>query len=102
MDDGGSGVPPFLDDRSLQGYILFVAYEFTENEHELETAAASSRSGKPPLKAAAIGVLDPPVPPRKPVGPLQRLPASLLLKILAVVILFGVGLSILLLLLHAL
>ena len=79
-----------------------MAYEFTAGEHELETAAASSRYGKPPLKAAGIGVMDPPVPPRKPVGPLQRLPASLLLKILAVIILSGVGLSILLLLLHAL
>jgi hypothetical protein len=84
------------------GNIFIVPYEFTENEREPETAAASSRYGKPPLKAAGIGVLDPPVPPRRPVGPLRWIPAPLLLKILAVLILSGIGISILLLLLHTL
>ena len=41
-------------------------YEFAENEFELEPDASSARSGGPPPKLTGTGVLDPPVPPKRP------------------------------------
>jgi hypothetical protein len=60
-----------------------MAYTFTEWEQEPEAQASSGRTGGPPRKSIGIGVLDPPVPPKKPVGPIPGIPASLLLRILA-------------------
>ena len=66
-------------------------YEFREHENELEPEAGGSRSGVPPRKHTGAAVLDPPVPPRKPLSPIPSIPVSTLLKILAVLILVGIG-----------
>jgi hypothetical protein len=58
-------------------------YEFTECEQEPEARPSSRRTGGPPRKSSGIGVLDPPVPPKKPVGPIRGIPASLLLRMVA-------------------
>jgi hypothetical protein len=68
-------------------------YEFTEYEDELEPDAAGSRRGSPPRKHSAAGVLDPPIPPRKPLSPIPSIPISALVKILAVLILLGIGVA---------
>jgi hypothetical protein len=70
-------------------------YEFREWEEELEPQASSARVGGPPHKSSGIGVLDPPGPPKRPPGPLAALPASFLLRLLAALILAGLGLFIL-------
>jgi hypothetical protein len=74
-------------------------YEFIEDSFELEPQPSSAHSGGPPRKTTGIGVLDPPVPPKGPIGPLRRLPASVWMRILGIVLLAGIGISILLLLL---
>jgi hypothetical protein len=66
-------------------------YEFTDREYEPEAQASSSRGNIPPRKFTGVGVLDPPVPPKKQPGPLTPLPASLLERVLAVIILIGVA-----------
>jgi hypothetical protein len=71
-------------------------YEFQEREYEPETQAASSRGGGPPRKLTGVGVLDPPVPPRRQRQPLTPIPASRIVHILAVIILVGVFASALL------
>jgi hypothetical protein len=58
-------------------------YEFTECEQEPEAQPSSGRTGGPPRRSTGIGVLDPPVPPKKPVGPIPAIPASLLLRFVA-------------------
>ena len=58
-------------------------YEFTEWEQEPEAQPSSGRTGGPPRKSTGVGVLGPPVPPKKPVGPIPGIPASLLLRIVA-------------------
>lgn len=68
-------------------------YEYAEWEEELEAQASSGRAGGPPRKHTAIGVLDPPGPPKKPPGPLAALPASFLLRVMAGLILAGLGLT---------
>jgi hypothetical protein len=73
-------------------------YEFREWEEELEPQASSARLGGPPRKMTGIGVLDPPVPPRRPPGPLAALPASFLMRLLAALILLGLAGSLYLLL----
>lgn len=83
----------------LGANILCMPYEFREWEAELEPQAASARTGGPPRKSTAIGVLDPPIPPRRPPGPLVPLPTSFLLRLFAGLILAGLGLTTLLLLL---
>src|SRR5580700_4739937 len=40
-------------------------YEFTEWEQEPEPEASSSRIGGPPRKVTGIGILDPPLPPKR-------------------------------------
>jgi hypothetical protein len=73
-------------------------YEFQEREYEPETRAASSRGGGPPRKITGVGVLDPPVPPRRWREPLAPIPASQIVRIFAVIILLGLFASALLLL----
>ena len=74
-------------------------YEFAENEFELEPASSSARSGGPPRKFTGIGVLDPPVPPKRPPGPIPALPASLFLRVIGGLLLLGLITGILFLLL---
>lgn len=73
-------------------------YEFAENEFELEPASSSSRPGGPPPKFTGIGILDPPVPPKRPPGPIPAVPASLSLRVLGAVLLLGLAAGILFLL----
>ena len=61
-------------------------YDFAEYEPEPE-AQASGRFSGPPSKFTGIGVLDPPVPPKRPPGPIPAAPTSLLWRIAAAVIL---------------
>jgi hypothetical protein len=68
-----------------------VPYEFAENDFELEPASSSARSGGPPRKHTGIGVLDPPVPPKRPPGPIPATPSSLLFRILGGVILVALA-----------
>lgn len=67
-------------------------YEFRQWDDEMETAPSSARLGGPPRKATRIGVLDPPGPPNRPPGRLAGLPASLPKRLLAGLILAGLGL----------
>jgi hypothetical protein len=73
-------------------------YEFAENEFELEPDASSARSGGPPRKLTGRGILDPPVPPKRPPGPIPATPASFLLRVLAGLLLLGLASGILFLL----
>jgi hypothetical protein len=66
-------------------------HEFTEREEELEAQAAGGRWGSPPRKHTAIGILDPPVPPKKPVSPTPMIPRTIF-KSLTVLILLGLAL----------
>lgn len=68
-------------------------YEFKRREEDPEPEAGGSRLGGPPHKHTAAGVLDPPVPPRKPLGPIPAIPRSILVKIFAVLILLGIAVS---------
>jgi hypothetical protein len=52
-------------------------YEFTDREYEPEAQASASRGGIPPRKITGVGVLDPPVPPKKQPGPLTPDPRFL-------------------------
>ena len=90
-----------LDEILGMGVALRVMpYEFTDREYEPEAQASSSRGGVPPRKITGVGVLDPPVPPRKQPGPLTPIPASRLKRIFAVIILIGVGIVLAMLLVH--
>lgn len=62
-------------------------YEFTEYEAEPEPQASSGRAGRPPRKNTAAGVLDPPVPPRRPPGPLASIPAKWWIRAFAGIVL---------------
>jgi hypothetical protein len=73
-------------------------YEFAENEFELEPASSSNRSGGPPRKFTGIGILEPPVPPKRPPGPIPLAPASLILRVLGGVLLLGLAAGMLFLL----
>lgn len=66
-------------------------HEFHPREEEPEAEAGGRRIGGPPNKHTAAGVLDPPVPPRKPPGPIPAIPRSTLIKIFAIVILLGLA-----------
>jgi len=68
-----------------------VPYEFAENEFELEPSSSAARSGGPPNKRTSIDILDPPVPPKRPPGPIPATPASLLLRIFAGLLLIGLA-----------
>lgn len=63
-------------------------YEFTEWEQEPTPQASPSRAGVPPRKTTAIGILDPPVPPKRQ-NPLLPLAGPLILRIFAATILLG-------------
>jgi hypothetical protein len=73
-------------------------YEFAECKFELEPEASSGHFGGPPRKRTGIGVLDPPVPPRRPPGPIPAARASLFLRILGALLLLGLASGILFLL----
>jgi hypothetical protein len=75
-----------------------VPYDFTENEFALEPESSSARSGGPPRKVTRIGILDPPVPPKRPPGPIPATPASLFLRVLGGLLLVGLTAGILFLL----
>jgi len=77
---------------------LGVPYEFAENEFELGSQASSARGGGPPRKLTGIGVLDPPVPPKRPPGPIPMLPSSLFFRILSGLLLIGIAVTLFLLL----
>lgn len=68
-------------------YSVVMAYAFAENEHELEPLASSARGGGGPPKFTATAVLDPPVPPKRPPGPIPLTPASMIFRIFAGLIL---------------
>jgi len=68
-----------------------MAHEFTHREEEPEAQAAGGRHGRPPGKHTAVGVLDPPVPPKKPVPPTPAIPRTAG-KLFAVLILVGLAL----------
>jgi len=53
----------------------------------LEPQASSARGGGPPRKFTGIGVLDPPRPPKRPLGPIPSSPTSLLWRIAATLLL---------------
>ena len=77
-------------------------YEFTQWEDEPEPQTSSARSGSPPRKHTEIGILDPPEPPKRPLGAIPAIPWSSVLRGFALLILVGVALGIVLLLLRAL
>jgi hypothetical protein len=60
-----------------------VPYDFAENAFELDPQAPSAHGGGPPRKQTGIGVLDPPVPPKRPPGSIPAIPSSLLFRIFA-------------------
>jgi len=62
-------------------------HDFSEYEPELEPQASSARGGGPPRKFTGIGVLDPPRPPKRPLGPIPSSPTSLLWRIAATLLL---------------
>ena len=64
-------------------------YEFAENEFGLEPEASSARSGGPPPKLTGIGVIDPPVPPKRRPGPFPAGLVSLFLRVLGGLLLLG-------------
>jgi hypothetical protein len=68
-----------------------MAYEFTDFEYEPETQASSGHGGQPPSLWTAAGVLDPPVPPKRPPGPIPLLLTPRVLRIIATVLLAGIG-----------
>jgi hypothetical protein len=74
-----------------------MAYEFTNNEFELEPAPSSSRGGFPPRKNTAAGVLDPPFPPKHPPEPIPATPSRLGFLIVMGVLFVGVTLAAILL-----
>jgi hypothetical protein len=61
-------------------------HDFAEYEREPESQASGRFSG-PPRKHAGIGILDPPVPPKRAPGPIPAASMSLLWRITAAVIL---------------
>jgi len=69
-----------------------MVYEFTPDEQEPEAEAAGSRYGGPPRRYTAAGVLDPPVPPKKPIPPTPAIPRHVI-KWLAAMILLGLAFS---------
>jgi hypothetical protein len=64
-----------------------VPYEFDEYGQEPEPQASSGRAGGPPRKLTAAGVLDPPIPPKRPLGPLPSIPAKWWLRAFAGIVL---------------
>jgi hypothetical protein len=75
-----------------------VPYDFAEYEFELDPQASSARSGGPPRKRTGVGVADPPIPPKRPPGPIPTFPSSLLFRVFAGLLLAGPAAAILFLL----
>jgi len=75
-----------------------VPYDCAEDEFQLDPQASSARGGGPPRKRAGIGVLDPPIPPKRPPGPIPTVPSSLLFRVFAGLLLAGLAAAILFLL----
>jgi hypothetical protein len=73
-------------------------YEFAENEDELDPLASDAHGGGPPRKSTGIDVVDPPIPPRRPPGPIPAIPSSPLFRILAGLILTGIVVTLIFLL----
>ncbi len=98
------GSPSRLSSASSRQFFSYgvafssVPYDFAENEFELDPQASSARGGGPPRKRTGIGVLDPPVPPKRPPGPIPTVPSSLLFRIFAGLLLAGLAVTILFLL----
>ena len=81
-----------MDEFGSEGVrFRLMPHKFTHREEEPEAQTAGSRYGGPPLKHTAIGVLDPPVPPKKPIPPTPAIPRTKV-KLLAVLILVGLAL----------
>jgi len=62
-----------------------MAYDFAGYEPEPE-AQASGRSSGPPGKFTGVGVLDPRVPPKRPLGPWRITVAAILIALAAMTI----------------
>ena len=77
-------------DETLGLVVAFrkMPYEFTEWEQEPEPQASSSRAGGPPRKITGVGILDPPVPPKRQ-NPLLPIAGSMFVRIFAAIILIG-------------
>jgi hypothetical protein len=75
-----------------------VPYDVAEDEFQLDPQASSARGGGPPRKRAGIGVLDPPIPPKRPPGLIPTVPSSLLFRVFAGLLLAGLAAAILFLL----
>ena len=73
-------------------------YDFAEYEFELDPQASSARGGGPPRKRTGVGVVDPPIPPKRPPGPIPTGPSSLLFRAFAGLLLAGLAAAILFLL----
>ena len=73
-------------------------YEFTEWDEAPEPQSSSARSTDPPRKRTGIGILDPPEPPRTPLGPIPAIPWSSLSRGFALLVLVAIALGILVLL----
>ena len=66
-------------------------YEFTEWEEDPEPQTSSARSGCPPRKHTGIGILDPPGPPKEPLGFIPAIPWSSVMRGFALLILLGLA-----------
>jgi hypothetical protein len=66
-------------------------HEFAEYDHEPEPSASSARSGDPPRRSTGIGVLEPPGPPKRPLGPIPSAPTSLIWRVAAALVLAGLA-----------
>ena len=69
-----------------------MAHEFIRREEELEPQASGGRSGVPPRKHTAVGVLDSPFPPKKPLRAIPTIPRSVVIRLFAALILVGLAL----------
>jgi hypothetical protein len=76
---------------------LKMAYEFTENESELEPEPSAARGGFPPRKGTAVGVLDPSIPPNLPPSSNPAV-SPVILRIAAGVVLAGLAVALFLML----
>ena len=68
-----------------------MAYEFREFEYEPETQASSAHGGLPPGLWTAAGILDPPMPPRRPPGPIRLFPMARVPRIIGAILLAAIG-----------
>lgn len=69
-----------------------------EYESEPEAQASFARGGGPPRRHTGTGVLEPPVPPKRPPGPIPAAPTSLLWRIAGGLLLAALAVGVFLLL----